>query len=176
METVAEMAMEANPIALSLAYALHMLATVVWIGGLLYQSLFLLPEIRRINEPELSLVLLERLRSRFQPAAWLSLAILIGTGLIQMATSPHYAGILAIDNTWAKAIFIKHIAIGFMIAIAAYQSFLLYPRLTRLLMLQMRSKDHHGEIHTFGTDQGYLRLNIILSIIVLLLTSIARIA
>jgi uncharacterized membrane protein len=170
------MAMEVNPIILSLAYALHMLATVVWIGGLLYQSIFLLPEVRRINEPEIILALLERLRTRFQPVAWLSLAILIGTGLIQMATNPNYAGILAIENTWSKAIFIKHIAIGFMIAIAAYQSFLLYPRLTRSLMLQMRSKDSPGETLSIGADQGLLRLNIILSISVLLLTSIARIA
>jgi uncharacterized membrane protein len=34
--------------ALSLAYTLHMLATVVWIGSLFYQSLFLLPAIRAL--------------------------------------------------------------------------------------------------------------------------------
>ena len=169
------MAMEANPIVLSLAYALHMLATTIWIGGLLYQSLFLLPEIRRINKPEISLALLERLRSRFQPAAWLSLAVLIGTGMIQMAANPHYTGILVIGNTWAKVIFFKHLAIGFMIVIAAYQSFSLYPRLTRAIILQMRSKDNLEEAQSLGPDQGLLRLNIILSIIVLLLTSIARI-
>jgi uncharacterized membrane protein len=63
------MAMEANPITLSLAYALHMLATVVWIEGLLYQSFFLLPEVHKIKEYEISLALLERHRTRFQPAA-----------------------------------------------------------------------------------------------------------
>ena len=168
--------MEANTITLSLAYALHMLATVVWIGGLLYQSFFLLPEVHKIKEYEISIALLERLRTRFQPAAWLSLAILISTGLIQMSTNPHYAGILSIENTWSKVIFIKHIAIAFMITIAAYQTFLLYPHLTRSLILRMRSEDNLGEIHGIGADKGLLRINVILSILILLLTSIARIA
>jgi hypothetical protein len=40
----------------------------------------------------------------------------------------------------------------------------------------MRSEDNLGEIHGIGADKGLLRINVILSILILLLTSIARIA
>lgn len=93
-----------------------------------------------------------------------------------MSTNPHYAGILSIEITWSKVILIKHIAIAFMITIAAYQTFLLYPRLTHSLILRMRSEDNLGEIHGIGADKGLLWINVILSILILLLTSIARIA
>jgi uncharacterized membrane protein len=121
--------------ALSLTYALHMLATVVWIGGLIYQSLFLLPVIRDLQETKSAHRLRERLRQRYQPAAWLSLAVLVGTGLIQMAASPNYDGFLSIEKTWARAIFFKHLAIVVMILLAAYQSFIFYPQLSRKLLL-----------------------------------------
>jgi uncharacterized membrane protein len=173
---VVEMVMEAESFALSLAYAMHMLATVFWIGGLLYQSFFLLPAIRTMREPEFTRTLLERLRNRFQPVAWLSLAVLVGTGLIQMAANPNYDGFLAIENNWAKAILLKHLAMGLMILLAAYQSFILYPRLTRTLLRQTISKDNHIDTHGAGTEHILFRVNVLLSIVVLLLTAIARAA
>ncbi|TFH34349.1 MAG: hypothetical protein E4G99_09680 [Anaerolineales bacterium] len=162
--------------ALSSVYALHMLATVVWIGGILYQSLFLLPVIRSTKEPAAALTLLERLRQRFQPAAWLSLAVLIVTGLIQMVANSNYQGFLAFENTWARAILIKHIALGVMILLATYQSFILYPRLTRSLLLQSHGKDLQPPFEKIGVEALLIHLNVLLSIIVLLLTSIARAA
>jgi len=161
---------------LSLAYALHMLATVIWIGGILYQSLFLLPVISASEEDTANLILLERLRTRFQPAAWLSLAVLVGTGLPQMTTNPNYGGLLAIENTWAQAILLKHIAIAGMIVMAAYQSFILYPKLTRTLIMRTRQGDSRPPIESPGKERLLANLNVLLAIIVLFLTSIARAA
>lgn len=161
---------------LSLAYTLHMLATVIWIGGILYQSLFLLPVIRSSDQASTSLILLERLRSRFQPAAWLSLAMLVGTGLLQMTANPNYNGFLAIDNPWAQAILFKHIAIGGMIILAAYQSFILYPKLTRTLILKARQDEVQPALENSGRERLLANLNILLALIVLFLTSVARTA
>ena len=168
--------MAANQLTLSLAYALHMLATVIWIGGLLYQSLFLLPALHTAEQPKLAGLLLDRLRSRFQPIAWLCLAILIGTGLTQMAAHPAYGGFLAVENTWAKAILFKHIAIALMILVAAYQSFVLYPRLTRSLLRNPQSDTAHLERDKPLSEGRLIQVNVMLSLIVLLLTAIARTA
>lgn len=162
--------------ALSLAYALHMLATVLWIGGILYQSLFLLPVIRSSQEATTTLILLERLRLRFQPAAWLSLAVLIGTGLVQMTANPYYDGFLTIENTWSQAILLKHISIAVMIILAAYQSFVLYPKLTRTLIMRTQQSDPQPPIESPGQERLLVNLNVLLAMIVLFLTSIARAA
>ena len=81
-----------------------------------------------------------------------------------------------LKNTWAIAILIKHIAIGLMAGIAAYQSFVLHPRMTRALPLQMRSEVTLDATPASRADRGMLRANIILSLIILLLTAIARTA
>ena len=45
-----------------------------------------------------------------------SLIVLIVTGMVQLTASSNYVGFLNFSNTWAKAIFLKHIAVGGMIA------------------------------------------------------------
>lgn len=153
-----------------------MVATVVWIGGILYQSIFLLPILRSLDDIQVTGKLLERLRNRFQPIAWLSLAILIGTGLVQMSANPNYDGFLAIENTWAQAILLKHVAIALMILIAAYQSLILFPKLTREWIVRSRGQDPSPSKSNQGLGPHILNLNVLLSIIVLILTSIARAA
>jgi uncharacterized membrane protein len=167
---------EINTLVLSLAYALHMLATVVWIGGLIFQAAFLIPALRNLNTPSTSTELLERLRTRFQPVAWLSLAVLIGSGLLQMSANPNYEGLFKVSNLWSQAIFVKHISFGFMILLAAYQSFILYPRLTRALLHQ-KSSNATRLLHS-GADleARVVRVNVLLSLLVLLLTAFARTA
>jgi uncharacterized membrane protein len=149
---------------LALAFWLHMAATIIWIGGLFFQSVILAPALSRIDDPA---ALLERLQNRFQPLAWLSLAVLVGTGLVQMSANANYEGVLAISNAWSRALLAKHLTIGLMFLIAAYQTWVLQPRLARLAML-----NQSGQL-----QQRYSRLaqiNLALGILVLGLTALAR--
>ena len=106
---------------LSAAYWLHMAATVAWVGGLLFQAV-LLPGATRGLEPRARARFFDSLSRRFQPIAWLSLAVLVFTGLTQMAAHPRYAGLLVIEGRWAQAILAKHLAFGGMVLIAAVQT------------------------------------------------------
>lgn len=151
---------------LALAYWLHMAATIVWIGGLFFQSVILAPALGEVSDRA---ALLERLQNRFQPLAWLSLAALIGTGLIQMSASPHYQGLLSIANPWSRAIFAKHLAIAAMFAVAAYQTWVLQPRISRLALLD-QAADSRRRFNRLA------RINLAMGILVLGLTALARIA
>lgn len=151
---------------LALAYWLHMAATIVWIGGLFFQSVILAPLLAQVSERAR---LLERLQQRFQPLAWLSLAVLIGTGLLQMSASPNYQGLLSIANPWSRAIFAKHLAIAAMFAVAAYQTWVLQPRIARLAMLEAADDAQRR-------FQRLARINLALGILVLGLTALARTA
>lgn len=158
--------------ALTLAYWVHMAATVAWIGGLFYQGLILEPVLARFVDPDQIAPLLASLRRRFQPLAWMSLALLFASGLTQMAGSPNYEGFLVIQNRWAAAIIAKHLTIFLMIAVAAYQTWVLHPELERAAL--RKASDQVGELA--GRQNRSHRLNIALSIVVLGLTAIARTA
>jgi uncharacterized membrane protein len=156
--------------ALAIAFWFHMAATIVWIGGLFYQAVVVNPALERF--PEQRGRLAEDLRRRFQPLAWLSLLVLIGTGLLQMSGNPNYEGLFAFSNPWSRAILVKHIAVGLMILVAAYQTWVLNPRLSRLALKQevAASNQVTREISRLS------RLNLIFGILVLGLTALARTA
>jgi uncharacterized membrane protein len=141
-----------------------MVATVIWIGGLFFQSVVLHPALRHARDPG---ELLESLRRRFQPLAWLSLAVLIGTGLLQMSANANYSGLLSIANPWSQAIFAKHLAIALMIMIGAYQTWVLHPQLTRLALLGSGAEQRR-RLSRIG------QANLVLGILILGLTGLAR--
>ncbi|MGD8605580.1 MAG: CopD family protein [Anaerolineales bacterium] len=160
---------------LTAAYAIHMLATVVWVGGLAFQAVFLLPATQSRLELPQQMRLMAALRRRFTPLAWLSLALLTATGLTQMVAHPSYQGMLAIGNRWSVAIFAKHLTILLMVGATAYQSLSLHPAYERLLLLQ--SKVEASALDTSQLDRSGRRLlwiNLGLSALVLILTAAAR--
>lgn len=146
-----------------------MAATVVWIGGLFFQAVVLPPALRHAADPG---QFLEALRRRFQPLAWLSLAVLIATGLSQMAANPNYEGVLSFANPWSRAILAKHLAVGFMIGIAAFQTWVIQPRLARMAILEAHQLA--GDRRLLQQHDRMARLNLVLGIVVLALTAIAR--
>ncbi len=130
--------------ALTLAYWLHMLATVVWIGGLTSMVLFVLPAAQSSLGPQEYAGFLDRVTRKLDPLGWLSLTVLVGTGLFQMSASPNYAGFLVIGNRWAVAIFIKHLVFGAMIAVSAYLTWGVLPALRRLALRRAAGQDTLG--------------------------------
>ena len=164
--------------ALTAIYWLHMLATVVWIGGLVTLSLFVLPSARKVLAPSEYALILERIQKRIDPAAWFSLVLLLGTGMIQMSSNPNYEGFLVVDNRWGVALLIKHIMFLGMAVISAYMTWWVLPGLRRIVLQQAKGRvDHQSndEANTLYKRELYLsRLNLILGVIILALTAVAR--
>jgi len=164
-----------SPWALSLLYWLHMLATVIWVGGLASLSILILPAAGRTLEAGAYSRLLEAIQRRLDPLSWLCLAVLVVTGLFQMSANPNYQGFLAINNPWAVAILIKHLVFGGMILTSAYLSWGLLPRLRRAAL--RRAVEASAEAETEGLrkqEARLLQINLVLSIVILALTALAR--
>ena len=159
---------------LSSSYALHMIATVLWIGGLVFQALYLLPILTRPALDEQARKTLSLLQTRFHPIAWLSLAVLLATGLTQMTAHPQYEGLLAIQNRWSIAMLAKHLSILPMAGLTAFQSFFLHPRLQRELLKAAHKQTAAQMIAVLAEERRLVVLNVILSGLVLILTAIAR--
>ena len=150
-----------------------MLATVVWIGGLAALSLVVLPAARSF-EAEVYAAFMDRLQRRLDPLSWLSLVFLVGTGLFQMSANPNYSGFLAFDNRWALAILVKHILFFAMTGVAAYLTWGLLPQLRRAALLRARGKNSADIAALAAREQTLVRLNLVLAVLVLALTAIAR--
>lgn len=160
---------------LALAYWLHMLATVAWLGGLSALALLVIPAARKTLSPESYAGLLGRLQEKISLVGWMSLAVLGGTGMFQMSAAPQYQGLLAIENPWAVAMLSKHIAVLVMVALSAYSTWGLLPAMRRLAILRSAGKVNAAEEQSqMRSEQLLLTLNLILSVLVLALTAWAR--
>lgn len=157
---------------LALSYWIHLLATIIWLGGILLMALIAWPALRQGNLEANQWFNLQR---RFLPWANASLVILLLTGFLQMTNDPNYNGFLEIDSLWGWAILLKHIAYLAMVMITIYIQAVLYPAMSRLAILAekkpelaQKEKDllRHKEVR-------FLWLNIICALAVLLFTAIA---
>lgn len=160
--------------ALSAAYWLHMLATVVWIGSLASLTMLVLPAARAALESSAFASFLSRLQRRLDPVSWASLVLLAGTGMFQMSANPNYAGFLAISNRWAVAILVKHLVFFGMIGVSAYITWGLLPQLQRAALRRAHGQASADEEKLQQLEQRLMRLNLLLGIVILGLTALAR--
>jgi len=174
-------------LALSLTYWLHMVATVVWLGGLAALSILVLPSAQSSLESDAYSRLLEAIQRRLDPLGWLCLAVMVGTGLFQMSANPNYQGFLAINNRWAVAILTKHLVFFAMTGLSAYLTWGVLPALRRAALRQLRdarqtadenqmhANTANAELQRLKSREALLlRLNLFLGVIILALTALAR--
>lgn len=162
--------------ALALSYWAHMLITVVWLGSLATLALFVLPSMQRTLPAHDFAVWLANLNRRMDPFGWFSLGLLTFTGLLQMDSSPNYLGLFDVSNPWAVAICGKHIAFAGMIAISATITWNVSPALQRAALQRARGRGAGREQLTLSRFQRLNAVNLLLGVIVLVFTALARVS
>lgn len=165
---------------LVVSYWFHLLATVVWLGGLALMLLVAWPALRRGTLADNHWLALQQ---RFMPWANGSLIVLLITGFVQMTNDPNYNGFLLIDSLWAGAILIKHLAFGAMVVIGVYVQWSLYPAMDRLKLLAEKrpSRQAQDKPSLIQSEQEaltqrelrLLRLNLLCAVAVLFCTAVA---
>lgn len=162
--------------ALTLSFWLHMIVTVTWIGGLAVISMLVIPIARKNLDSEAYAKFIRAINKRLDPAGWFGLAGFTVTGLIQMSANPNYEGFLAVSNPWSQAILIKHILFFLIIGLSAYQTWQVTPAIERAALLRATGKPADQENELQRKEQNLMRANLLLGVIILLLTAIARTA
>lgn len=139
--------------ALAISLFVHLVSTVIWIGGLLVTLLLVYPAVRRNldNTPALY-NLLSSIRKRFYPISNLCLVALIVTGLFQMTADEFYDGLLTFDNTWSQVMLAKHIVIVGMALSGLLLQYGVVPALERTSLLLAHEKGKEG------TDEQWQKL------------------
>ncbi len=153
---------------LAISLFFHILATALWIGGILLITALVFPEINRAlaDQPALHQLLL-RIRARFAQVSNLSLAALIVTGLLQMTADPHYDGLLQLDNEWSRVLLIKHVLILLMALAGLVLQFGVAPALERSSLLLQRGQDDQSEWQRLRRNER--RLSLVIAALALLI-------
>lgn len=160
---------------LAVIYWLHMLATVTWIGSLAAINLLFLPASKRALNPADQLSLVSALQKRLEPLAWFCMGVLLVTGLFQLSANPHYDGFLSISTQWSLAILFKHGVAVLMVVVSAIQTWEVLPAIQRILL----NKDKAGEdelVRLQKRETLLLRINLLLSALILGATAFARVS
>jgi uncharacterized membrane protein len=106
---------------------LHLLAVIVWLGGMIFMNLILMPG-TTVLDPQQRGKLTGVVAKRFSIAAWISVIVLLITGGLKtppgmmFAPASHYGGVLMI----------KHILIIIVLIIGLTISFGVAPKLSKL--------------------------------------------
>lgn len=159
--------------ALALTFWLHLLATATWIGSLFSIYVLVEPAAGRALAPVDHLALVEGIQRRLEPIAWFSVSLLVVTGLFQMSVNPHYNGFLSTSGQWSLAILSKHILIGILIVVSATHTWDVLPAMRRALM--RKDKIDSALVATLQQrETRLLRWSLVLAVLILLATAVAR--
>jgi uncharacterized membrane protein len=161
---------------LVIAFWLHMLATVVWIGYLATTSLWIIPTLQESLSADEFSKWIRKSNKRLSLISWISISILMVSGLIQMSANNNYDGLFLLTNNWAIALALKHVIFFGMIILAGYLSWKLHPELERIALLKVSGKasPHEGKI--IARLKLAIRVSLVLGVATLALTAFARIS
>src|SRR5439155_23736870 len=140
----------------------HVLASVIWIGGMLFLSLVAAPVLRQVDSRVLRADLFRKMARRFRRLVWICIVVLILTGIVNVA---HY-GNTSPGSPYLKVLGIKLGMVAVLVALGVAHDFIIGPRATRA-----QSRDR---LPPTGTDLLMVqlapwvgRLNLLLGVIIL---------
>lgn len=109
---------------------LHLMSTAVWIGGLGFFVVILLPQLGKLTTEDRRLYLAGAVR-RFSPIALACVVLLVGSGSVSMLAHNTTLDDL-LNSDWGHALLFKFALLGLLIAMGALNMFVTRPRLDAL--------------------------------------------
>jgi len=115
----------------------HMLAALVWLGGMFFLALVGAPVLRGVENLELRQRLFDQLGFRFRSVGWISLGVLFGTGLLNLQFRGFLSWTVLTDpqfvrSPWGMAFAVKSAALVLMLLVEGYHDWVLGPRAGRV--------------------------------------------
>lgn len=124
------------PTAYWINVTVHVLAAMLWLGGMFFLAAVGAPVLRAVEPPSLRAELFRRLGERFRGVGWGAIGVLVATGVLNL----HFRGLLRVLDDGAfwvsgygHALAWKLAAVGTMIAVSALHDFVLGPAASRLV-------------------------------------------
>lgn len=153
-----------------LSVYLHIVAATVWVGGLLFLALVAVPAARQLPPPERARVT-ALLGRRFLPIAWGALAILVVTGVINLAyRGATWEGLLTgrlFGGAYGRVLGVKLILVVLTLGLSALHDFRIGPQARRLAQRERADAGGVLRLRRAATRIGRLNAAIALAIVAL---------
>lgn len=115
----------------------HVLAALLWLGGMFFLGVVGAPVLRRVEPPALRAQLFHRLGTAFRTVGWASIAVLLVTGTLNLYFRNVLTwSVLGSGSFWATpygtSLAVKLVTVTLMLAISAVHDFWHGPRAGKL--------------------------------------------
>ena len=116
---------------------IHVLAAMLWLGGMFFLGIVGAPVLRSIEPPPLRQRLFQELGTRFRRVGWVAIGVLVTTGVLNLYFRGwlHWNGVLGSGDFWRSsvghALAAKLVAATLMISISGIHDFIHGPRAGR---------------------------------------------
>lgn len=146
------------------ARAMHLFSVILWIGGLLYQTVIVFPGLTSGNPERVTMALGQM--SGFFPFIWMGLITVLVTGLGLMMFSPRFV-FFSYSDWWSVALGIKQVLALLMVLFTFG-----YARMLARFSALVRAPDaSSGQDPFLGRLLHFHRLNVVMGIIAILLSA-----
>jgi uncharacterized membrane protein len=112
---------------------IHVLAAMLWLGGMLFLGVVGAPVLRAVEPPALRQRLFHQLGLRFRTIGWIAITVLVATGVIMLGARGllHWSGVFGSATFWRSTLgttlAAKLATVVTMIVVSAVHDFLLGP-------------------------------------------------
>ncbi len=148
----------------------HILAAIVWIGGMLFLALVLVPTLRG-ESPQVRAAMMSAVGRRFRTVGWLMILILLGTGVWNLHNRHFgWSTIFSRDlfrGPFGHVLAAKLAVIGVILALSAYHDFVLGPASTRAGQAAGQGGDRRRAERLRRTASWIGRANALLALVVI---------
>ena len=108
------------------------MATVLWIGGMTTNLFVILPATREAMEPPMIGRFMGSVMKRFRKLVYISIGLLVVTGIIMSLLNQHYEGLMQFTNLWSQVNLVKHIVVGVMVVLVIISFEIVSPKVAKL--------------------------------------------
>lgn len=149
---------------------IHILAAALWVGGMLFLALVLIPALRRWDQRGVAATLVHHVGVRFRWLGWLSLLLLVLTGSINVAMRGFGWSDLVSSLFWrsmfGQILGVKLLLVALTFLLSAIHDFLIGPRATRL----GRQDPDSPQARKFRRQAAWMgRLNLLIGLLIVAL-------
>ncbi|MDJ0269363.1 MAG: CopD family protein [Aigarchaeota archaeon] len=143
-----------------LLHWVHLLSVVVWIGGVAYTVLVMLPNMQLIALRDRAR-LVPRILSRFLKIVWTSIALIAVSGLYRVVVVLNITGIEPLLlSRYGNILTLKLLLVAALIAVAASLTVRIYPRIVSHVATHINDGPDAYKCPACGSIVGTIRLHL----------------